>query len=514
MIDWYEVARHKEIRRLGEAIRRQLNLWVGFIGPAGLAASIGVQQPVDKPLCDAFMGRRDNDGCNLSVRGWFKELSDTSHMPSGPILLTCHAQLSALAAPVMIEDRVVGGLYASGFVMMDEGEEADHALFQRGRELNIGRATLAHGTRELVRLSQRELRLLGDLLEAMVEEAQLFLGEQQYIDELASEPQGPRSYSNIIGNSPTMMELYRLLDKVVTSDSTVLITGEGGVGKELVARAVHFNSRRAGNAFVVQNCSALNDSLLDSELFGHRKGAFTGAIIDKLGLFELADHGTFFLDEIGDMSPVLQVKLLRVLQEGTFTPVGSTVTRKVDVRIIAATNKDLRKMVKEERFRSDLFYRLNVISVKVPPLRDRLDDVPELVNFFLQRKSAEHHCPHKILSDEALERMVSYTWPGNVRELENEIERLVVLSGDGPIPPSLLSPKLQQAGGQPGLVSISSSQGNLPDALEHLERQMIFDALKRCGWNKTRAAKELGISRRNLIRKVDRYELDKLKPSE
>src|SRR2546422_2715876 len=222
-----------------------------------------------------------------------------------------------------------------------------------------------------------------------------------------------------------MQRLYALLDKLVGSDITVLVTGENGTGKELIARALHYNGPRKDKAFVATNASALNDNLLESELFGHVKGAFTGAGRDKTGLFKVADGGTFFLDEVGDMSPALQVKLLRVLQEGTFTPVGSTETRTVDVRVIAATHKDLQKMVERGEFREDLYYRINVIKTQIPPLRDRIDDLDILVDHFLRkhyrpRPGAGRTRPPRLGAD-ARAAMQRYPWPGNIRELENEI---------------------------------------------------------------------------------------------
>jgi len=286
----------------------------------------------------------------------------------------------------------------------------------------------------------------------------------------------------------------------------VLITGENGTGKELIARALHYNSPRAHMRFVVQNCSAFNDNLLDSELFGHKRGAFTGAVVDKQGLFELADRGTFFLDEIGDMSPALQVKVLRVLQEGTFTPVGGTETRKVDVRIIAATNRDLRRMVETGEFREDLYYRINVISIVAPSLRDRRDDIPVLVDYFLKRIAAGRRLKMKRLSQGCLDRLFEYGWPGNVRELENEIERLVVLAGDDKlIGEELLSPRMRPPSNRVG--GESAPEESLTAAREGLERSLIFEVLQRTQWNKTRAAKELQMSRRNLIRKVQKYKL-------
>jgi transcriptional regulator with PAS, ATPase and Fis domain len=306
-----------------------------------------------------------------------------------------------------------------------------------------------------------------------------------------------------------MQELYAMIEKISPSDSTVLVQGENGTGKELVARAIHMRSERRDRKLLVANCSAFNDNLLESELFGHKRGAFTGAVADKSGLFELADLGTFFLDEIGDMSPTLQVKVLRVLQEGTFNRVGDTDTRKVDVRIIAATNRDLRAMVASGAFREDLYYRINVINLTLPPLRERRDDISLLVEHFLARhRNGALKSRSKRLALDCAARMHAYAWPGNVRELENEIERLVVLAGDAPlINAELLSPRIRDyTPAEPTIELIDAS--SLPAAVEALEKRMIGAAMKRHGGNKTRAAEELKVSRRNLIRLVQKYELE------
>ncbi|MBA3819637.1 MAG: sigma 54-interacting transcriptional regulator [Deltaproteobacteria bacterium] len=314
------------------------------------------------------------------------------------------------------------------------------------------------------------------------------------------------SYHGIFGAAAPMQDLYELLERVAPSDSTVLIQGENGTGKELVARAIHQASPRVERRFVVTNCSAFNDNLLDSELFGHKRGAFTGAVSDKPGLFEVADTGTFFLDEIGDMSPTLQVKVLRVLQEGTFNRVGDTEGRKVDVRIIAATNRDLRAMVAQGQFREDLFYRIHVLAVQLPALRERRDDITLLIEHFLGR---HRRTRPKRLSAECAAQLLRYPWPGNVRELENEIERLVVLSGDAQIIMlELLSPRIRQWSPLEEPVAVSDPD-SLPAAVEALERRMIAAAMQRHHGNKTRAAEELKVSRRNLIRLVQKYELEK-----
>jgi two-component system response regulator HupR/HoxA len=321
-----------------------------------------------------------------------------------------------------------------------------------------------------------------------------------------AEPGPKRGYAGIIGAAPTMSELFSLIERVAPSDSTVLVQGENGTGKELVARAIHDRSERRDHAFVITNCSAFNDNLLESELFGHKRGAFTGAVSDKSGLFETADLGTFFLDEIGDMSPALQVRVLRLLQGGEFTRVGDTEVRHVDVRVIAATNRDLATMVKEGQFREDLYYRINVINVHLPALRERAEDIPLLVDYFLARHRRQRR--PKRLAPDCLARMLAYPWPGNVRELENEIERLVVLAGDAPlIESALLSPRIRLFA--PSDDDPPTDAGSLPAAVEALERRMINAAMRRHNGNKTRAAEDLRVSRRNLIRLVQKYQLEK-----
>ncbi|MCX5742421.1 MAG: sigma 54-interacting transcriptional regulator [Proteobacteria bacterium] len=358
-------------------------------------------------------------------------------------------------------------------------------------------------------LSAPELALIEHMLGEAALEVAAALREGEATDDAALEPVGRRTnYHGILGAAPPMQELYALLDRVAPSDSTVMIQGENGTGKELVAHAIHRGSARRDRRFVVTNCSAFNDNLLDSELFGHKRGAFTGAVADKLGLFEIADLGTFFLDEIGDMSPALQVKILRVIQEGTFNRVGDTETRKVDVRIIAATHRDLRAMVDAGQFREDLYYRVNVINLMLPALRDRRADIDLLIEAFLSRQRRGVATRPKTLSDECANLMRSYAWPGNVRELENEIERLVVLAGDEPsIAAELLSQRIRQ---RPERAPADDEpiDGSLPAAVEALERKMIAQAMRRHHGNKTRAAEDLKVSRRNLIRLVQKYQLE------
>jgi two-component system response regulator HupR/HoxA len=335
--------------------------------------------------------------------------------------------------------------------------------------------------------------------------------------ELKREVEGRYTFDQIIGRSPAMQRTFDLLTRVIDSPTTVLITGETGTGKELIARAIHYNSPRRTKLFVAQNCAALSESLLESELFGHRKGAFTGAVEEKKGLFEAADGGTIFLDEVGDMPAALQAGLLRVLQEGEIKRVGDTATRKVDVRVLSATNKDLEQAVREGRFREDLYYRLHVFPIRLPSLRERPEDVPLLVDHFIARFAARARKDVAGIAPEALEALAAYPFPGNVRELENEIERAVTLVAAGqPITPDLLSEKILRreapaaadpatAEPAPAPEASGSSAPSLRDRMQEYERAVIVRELERHGWNRTRTARALGISLRPFMEKLKRY---------
>ncbi len=311
-----------------------------------------------------------------------------------------------------------------------------------------------------------------------------------------------RHGSPLIGSSPAMLEVYTLVARVASGKSTVLLEGESGTGKELVARAIHTNSPRRDRPFVPVNCAALTETLLESELFGHEKGAFTGAVATKRGLFEAADQGTLFLDEIGDIGQALQVKLLRVIQEQEVRHVGGTASVKVDVRIVAATNRDLAQLVKDGKFREDLFYRLNVVRIVLPPLRERREDIPMLAHHFLQKVSFANNQPIRGFVPDTMALLERYHWPGNVRELENVIERTVSLA-PGPLimpddlPETVRKAEPMPAGGDESLLS-----------LDEVEKRHLNRVLRETGGNKVRAAKILGIDRRTLYRMAERFGMD------
>jgi len=309
--------------------------------------------------------------------------------------------------------------------------------------------------------------------------------------------------ANIIGNAKTMQVVYDLIAQVAQSDTTVLLRGESGCGKELVAHAVHYASARAAKRLIKVNCAALTETLIESELFGHEKGAFTGAIAQRQGRFELARGGTLFLDEIGDLSAATQIRLLRVLQEKEFERVGGNETIRTDARVIAATNRNLEEMVEQGKFRQDLYYRLNVFPIHVPPLRERKTDLLLLADFFVEKYSQIHRKSIKRISTPAIDMLMSYHWPGNVRELENCVERAVLISNDDVIHGHHLPPTLQTAEATGTLPT-----GNLPAALDRLEREMILDALKSSRGNMAKAARALGISERLMGLRVRTHGID------
>lgn len=321
--------------------------------------------------------------------------------------------------------------------------------------------------------------------------------ENVYLKEIINE-----QYGELIGKSDCIKELFSTIEKASKSDATVLIYGESGTGKELVANAIHNKSLRANKPFIKVNCSALAEGVLESELFGHEKGSFTGAINKKAGRFELAHTGTLFLDEIGEFSSSLQVKLLRVLEEKEFERVGGTETIKADIRFISATNKNLAEEVKEGKFRNDLYYRINVIPILVPPLRDHKEDVPILTEYFLNKTTKNAKVPLKKINEAALNLLMMYSWPGNVRELENSIERACVLSQKNELTPEDFSWILSSS-------SSNEKKADLTAQIEKFEKESILNALEKSDWNQTKAGKLLGLSRTTLQYKISKYHIMK-----
>jgi Nif-specific regulatory protein len=407
-------------------------------------------------------------------------------------------QTSFLCVPIRIGGRVAGALSVDKPFVNDVQLRSDH------RFLDIIAAFLA----QAIQLNRMVMRQKEELLEEN--------------EQLRAQVRDRFRFENIIGDSPAMHEVFAVVGQVANSRATVLLLGETGTGKEMIAKAIHYNSPRKDKSFIRVNCGALTGTLLESELFGHVKGSFTGAIRDKMGRFEAADGGTIFLDEIGTLEPQLQVKLLRVLQEREFERVGDTLTLKVDVRVIAATNVDLQEQVAKNAFREDLFYRLNVVSVYLPPLRNRREDIPRLIDHFLDKYNGLNERRLRRISRDVLNVLLRYPWPGNVRELENAIERAVVLSNDEDFTEELMPLSVRMFAAQRRTNQSSESLETLTKRLaeqsvadyelregeiyqlviDRIEHALIERALAKCGGVKTKAADFLGINRNTLNKKV------------
>jgi transcriptional regulator with GAF, ATPase, and Fis domain/pSer/pThr/pTyr-binding forkhead associated (FHA) protein len=426
---------------------------------------------------------------------------------------------SLLCIPFRIREQVLGCVYIDNRFETGLFTEADLPLLQGFADqaaTAIENARLFEENQrrqDELKRSHEEIERLNDQLKAKVEKQYAELAKvKQDLDSRRADVPLKHDFSSIIGSSRAMKEVFRLLDRVIDTDEPVFVHGESGTGKELAARAIHFNSSRAKNGkFVSENCSAIPDTLLESELFGHEKGAFTGATTSKPGLFELAHKGTLFLDEIGDMSLDMQKKLLRAIQEGEIRRVGGKDVVQVDVRMVSASNKDLAELIKTGQFREDLFYRLNVVKITLPPLRDRREDIPLLVEHFLEKLARDAGQPRRSVDEPAFWYLQNYSWPGNVRELDNEIRRAVAMS-DGLIMVDNLKDEIKSQDLFKPAVRIRTG-GQLKDivreAIEDVERKVIAQTLEECGWKKTEASSRLGISRPTLDAKIEQYGLSR-----
>jgi two-component system, NtrC family, response regulator HupR/HoxA len=519
VVDLREYGELPAIQLIRELVRKWWRLELAFADDKGyvLDHADGKIVPSGNEFCrQALFSKEGFRRCNESVKLVRDRLK--SGRRRSVVIHECHLGFDVVAAPIQLDGKLVGFLFTGGAWHREPGAGDKQELIAKLRDFSTAEpAALEAAIPAVPRMSAAELEHLCDLVEHGARVVMEAHGDKLRRVEGPVVSGGDKSggrFRELVGAAPAMRDVFALLEKIVKSESTVLIHGESGTGKELIARAIHYHGPRAKKPFVVQNCSAFNDNLLESALFGHMRGAFTGAVKDTKGLFEVADGGSFFLDEIGDMSPALQVKLLRVLQEGTLTPVGATRPVKVDVRIIAASHKDLSAMVERGEFREDLFYRINVLKVTVPPLRDRLEDLPMLTHHFLT-KHARGGVPARLAAD-TLAALSAYRWPGNIRELENEIERMLVLGAElEELPPSLLSPRIREASGEAGPPpprkewSIGKPGASLREVVESVEAELIAQGLIRTHWNKSQLAKELGISRSNLIQKCSYYGLDR-----
>ncbi len=525
MVDLRRFRELPTVALIRDVLRRWWGLELAFADGKGyvLDHADGKIFPSQNELCRlALFSKEGFRRCNESIRVVKDHLR--AGRASGPgepptaYVHQCHLGFDVVAAPIWLGGELIGFVFTGGSLRADPTMVGKSELLRKVREFAEIEGDADRHVADVPRLPEVDLERLRDLIAAAAVE--VVRQAPRFVEAVASSGPG-HPFAEIIGQSPAVRDAIRLLEKIVRSESTVLVHGESGTGKELIARAIHYHGPRAKKAFVVQNCSAFNDNLLESALFGHVRGAFTGAVKDQKGLFEVADGGTFFLDEIGDMSPALQVKLLRVLQEGMLIPVGGTKPIKVDVRIIAASHKDLHAMVQRREFREDLFYRVNVLKITVPPLRARPTDIPILVEHFVKKHHAARAargdasmagCDVPRPTDAAMALLAGYAWPGNIRELENEIERALVLGGDLPeIGVELLSQRIRDAEPTPAAARLGGRElnGTLRDVMESVESDVILQGLIRTHWNKSQLAKELGISRSYLIQKCAFYGLER-----
>ena len=517
MLNWGDFEHIHVIKRLKQILGSLWNIDIVFSDENGELKNVNTEKSafVSPAMNELFKQDSLKEDLKKSLLKSIEELQSNGRTYS--IIKWESVGFDIAVFPIHIENDFLGCLSIMGFCRKTSDSGAKESRLKEIQkklvDLGVTSPSIDFALKNTVFLEKRDEFYVFSLCELIAQEIVTLHMEivqrEARIRELNKELGSKYKYDNMVGKSEKMQALYAILDKIRNSESTIMIYGDNGTGKELIARSIHYKSSRAQENFVVQNCSSFNDNLLESELFGHLKGSFTGAIKDKKGLFEMAHRGTFFLDEIGDTSQQMQVKLLRVLQEGTFTPVGSTESRKVDVRIIVATNRNLKKMVEEGIFREDLYYRLNVINIRAPSLKERKEDIPLLVDYFLEKSLKDQpHLKSKQVTQATMEKLLDYSWPGNVRELENEVERFIVLSGDAhKIIPEMLSPKIFSQ----DKVNGARLHGKLKDALDDLEKRMILDGLRRTGWNKSKLAKELGISRAGLIMKVEKYQLEKRK---
>jgi Nif-specific regulatory protein len=394
------------------------------------------------------------------------------------VKISANEAVTFFCVPINLEAKTIGALSAEKNISKARGLQDDLRL------LNIIAAMIAQAVKH----------------NKLVEHDRKWLYDENI--RLRQELKGQFNINNMIGTSGAIREIYRLIEQVADSNATVLIRGESGTGKDLVAHAIHYNSPRASKPFIKVNCTALPDTLLESELFGHEKGAFTGAFERKIGRFEAAHGGTVFLDEIGDFPINLQVKLLRAVQFKEFEHLGSYETIKANVRIIVATSKNLEEEIREGLFREDLYYRINVFPIYLPPLRERKDDIMLLADHFLQKFASENNKAITRISTPAINMLTRYHWPGNVRELENCIERAVLLCNEDVIRSEQLPPSLQMAKG-----TDATPKASLIEIIENTERELIIDALKRCGGQQRKAAGQLGITERILGYKIKKYDI-------
>jgi DNA-binding NtrC family response regulator len=462
--------------------------------------------PVWLPFCKLILETSEgHQRCNKCLEQIVSRMKSNHQID----ISTCHAGLSDICAPLIYRDKYCGYYTMVGGVISHDPNEAEWgAIAERVKDTGVNLEALKKAYFEITPISEEFLKimlpLMGVIVEEVIKAAVEVEEDKKRISELESALAEKYNFDKIIGKSRAMQEIFSLLRRIIQTDSPVLIEGETGTGKELIASTIHYNGPRKDKSFMAINCGGMTETLLESELFGHIKGSFTGAIRDKKGLFEVTDKGTLFLDEIGDMSPALQVKLLRVLQEGIFLPVGATEPRKADCRIISATNKNLKELVNQGKIREDLYYRINVIKVTLPPLRDRKDDIPLLINHFLKTSPAATEKKIQGIRPEAMKILLNYPWPGNIRELQNVLGRAISLTSAKYITIDDLPEEVIKKMDQIPQVSLTKS---LEDGTKEFQKKYLSQLLSETQGDIDKAYRLVGTSRATFYNLLKKYHL-------
>lgn len=503
MIDWNKIVESHVVKTFRGICNKWWEMDIQFFDEQGNHRSNGI--PFRNPFCGLMHSTASSTrSCLSNYKSCLKEVT----LSQRASICECNVGLFSVIVPLYVKEKYVGAMVGSGMLLFGK-EPKEKTLIKRAAKFGFDKDTVTQIFNKLKVTNSHSEEYILDFMELVAGDVIAFYEMLQEKDEAVErqtmllEKAYNEKYKSIIGTSPAMKKIFDTLELVETCESPVLIDGESGTGKELLAAAIHYNSARKDKMFIIQNCSAFTETLLCSELFGHAKGAFTGAIADKKGLFEIANEGTLFLDEIGDMELEIQAKLLRVLESGTYYRVGGTEQEKVDVRVVVATNKDLEEQVERGLFRKDLFYRINTIHVTMPPLRGRKDDIKILANHFLGSYAEMNNVESKIMDKDVIDLLVAHDWPGNVRELKNLTERLIILSGNSKLIESRHFPLESMKSSQKSLFeNYYDKDQNLKDILKSLEKEIVEEKLKCSNWNKSAAAKELGISRASLNNKI------------
>jgi two-component system, NtrC family, response regulator HupR/HoxA len=503
---WSDFYRLHGLRRLKQTIEEHLKVQVNFVDAKGYLQTFpkGCFFPSLNSACEKIIARKDGlKGCLLTVKENINIKKDPKQKETHSY---CHAGYSTIVVPVCFKGKFLGTIFVDGFVVEATHKEQKQKIKAFLSQTIKNKKSLVEALDSIPVLSKAQVSLIGVFLRSMLEEILLYQADliqtQSRLEANINKTEG-----KVIGSSVAIKKVLELVARVAKTHASILIEGESGTGKELIAKAIHNSSEQAESPLVSLNCGALSESVLESELFGYEKGAFTGAYTKKVGFFEYASSGTLFLDEISETPVAMQIKLLRVLQDRVYIPVGSTREKKTQARFIFATNKNLQKLVAAGKFREDLYYRLNVIHLKLPPLRERREDIAILVQYFLQKKSPENQ-NIKNLTSECYKVLSEYSWPGNIRELENEIEKLCVLTNDREqITTEFISEHILETQ-QKNILFENKKQKSLADLMVSYEKKVLQSGLQYFSNTTQDLAKYLGISEKDLRDKLKKLGLE------